>query len=86
MTPDGRLLSANRRLRIKGFSSPAKIIPERTDVANQAYAQPVPTKRVQAIIAEKGFINGMKLKCAAKTGTTILDLRKYTHCARRSGS
>ncbi len=72
MTSDGRLLSANPALAlIMGFPSPAEMIRERTDVANQAYANPSQREEFKRIIEEKGFVNGYEVEVRRKDGATI---------------
>jgi two-component system, cell cycle sensor histidine kinase and response regulator CckA len=71
-TPEGRFVTVNPAMaRIVGYSSPAEMIREVTDIGKQLYVDPVSRKDLQRRLEEQGILEGFECPMRRRDGTTI---------------
>jgi PAS domain S-box-containing protein len=71
-TPEGRYLSVNPAFaRMCGFGSPAEMIEEITDIAQQLYVNPEDRKRIKRLYDDPGFAKGFEAQFRRKDGGLI---------------
>src|SRR5439155_18923632 len=71
-TEDGRILSCNPAMaRMCGYDSPAELLAERTDLAMQAYVDPVRREDFKRILAEKGVAEGFEYEVYTRDGRRV---------------
>ncbi len=71
-TPEGRTISANPALaRILGYDSPEELVRERTDIENEAFAEPALRKGFMRMLEEQGSISDFEHEVRRKDGSTI---------------
>jgi diguanylate cyclase (GGDEF)-like protein/PAS domain S-box-containing protein len=71
-TPDGRILSANPAMaRLFGYDSPAELMADRTDVANQGYVDPGARELFKRLVEENGSVHNFEYQAYRKDGSKI---------------
>jgi len=71
-TPDGRILSANpAQARLFGYDSPAELMADRTDVANQGYVDPGARELFKRLVEENGSVHNFEYQGYRKDGSKI---------------
>ena len=71
-TPEGRVLSANpAQARIFGYDSPAELMADRTDVANQGYVDPGARELFKRLVEENGSVHNFEYQAYRKDGSKI---------------